>query len=100
MKIKFPKTINIGTKVFKVTHDSKLGGEFEWNSGTLRICDKKSPEETLNIITHEIFEIWTVALYLRYERPDTYSSYEFHFDHQHFTNLCEMASKTLSEFIK
>lgn len=100
MNIKFPKTIKIGATTFKVIHNEKLGGEFNWEDRTLRICDKKSPMETLNIITHEIFEMWTVALFLRYEKPDTYDSYEFHFDHQHFTNLCEMASQTLSEFIK
>ena len=73
MTIKFPKTIQIGTTTFKVTHDKRLGGEFNWDNRTLRICDKKTPLETLNIITHEVFEMWAVALYLRYERPDSFN---------------------------
>ena len=100
MKIKFPKTIQIGTTTFKVVHDNRLGGEFNWDNRILRICDKKTPLETLNIITHEIFEMWSISLYLRYERRDSFNNYEFHFDHRNFTNLCEMASKTISEFIK
>ena len=44
--------------------------------------------------------MWAVALNLRYIRPDTYESYEFHFNHKDFDNLTQMVSKTLLEFFK
>lgn len=98
-KIKFPEKITIGTKVFKVIHNKEEGGEFNWQTGVLRICDGKDYLSTLNLIFHEIFEMWSVALYLRYTRPDTFDCYEFHFDHKDFTNLCELSAKTISEFL-
>ena len=103
MKIKFPKTILIGIDTFKVIKDNKsFSSSFDWGAGELRLGTKAIKTDFGNFfsgLVHEIFEMWTVSLYIRYTRPDNYDDYEFHFDHRLFSVLMENASKTLLEFI-
>lgn len=95
-----PKIIKIGSDTFKVVLDKKrVDADFSYETRILTIGTKiKRREHLLNIITHEIFEMWAVTLYIRYTRPDTYKTYEFHLDHRQFTNWIELASQSVSEF--
>ena len=95
-----PKTIKIGADIFKVVEDkNSIGADFSYDTHILTIGTKiTTREHLLNIITHEIFEMWAVTLYIRYTRPDTFKTYEFHFDHRQFTNWIELASQSVAEF--
>jgi hypothetical protein len=103
IKLRFPKHIQIGSKTFVVKADKKrCDAEFSWHEGTLVIGTgdiADDPLWALHRIVHEVFEMWAVSLSVRYSRPDNWESYEFHFDHRDFDNLCDNASRTLAEFI-
>lgn len=101
MKIRIPKQIKIGSDIFAVKIDKKrVDADFSYETQVLTIGTKiNRTDHLLNIISHELYEMWAVTLYIRYTRPDTFNTYEFHFDHRQFTNWVELTTQTLKEFI-
>ena len=103
IRLRFPKRIQIGGKTFEVVTDKeRRDAEFSWHEGklTIGIAEiKDDPVWVFRRVVHEVFEMWAVSLNIRYSRPDEWASYEFHFDHRDFDNLCDNATGTLAEFI-
>lgn len=104
MKLKFPKTIQIGDHKFKVKTDSERGdGYFSYTDGVLFIGTKKlrtQPSRVLGIIIHELKEMIQVEQATRYIREDDDTCYEFHYTHKDHAELCSRLAGLLTEFIK
>lgn len=102
-RIKFIKKLQVGNTTFKVVYKPKdTGASFSWETKLLEVGTKNIKtdyHQFFTVLMHEIMEMWTVELYIRYTRPDTYNNYEFHFDHKDFSVLVEQASVSILEFI-
>lgn len=104
MKLKIPKTVKISTQTFKVEQDLKgYGGSFSFSEGKFVIGTKllkDEPEHVFMIICHEVMEICTVIMKVRYRDTSVDENFKFFMDHKEFDILLEMFSVTISEFIK
>lgn len=103
MKIKFPKTITIGSYVFQVKTDPKsCDGSFNYDDGIITIGTKKlrtQPFGVLEIIIHELKEVIHVEQSTRFRRGDELNNYEFHYSHKEHSELCSRLAGLLGEFI-
>ena len=113
MRIKFPKKIIIGDVEFLIKTDPKrVGGEFNfWNEdsktkkpkmGDMIIGTKlleACPIRVLSTIIHELKEAIQEVQCVRYQRPDSRESYEFHYTHKEHDDLCSRLAGLLSQFI-
>lgn len=103
MKLKFPKSVTIGSTVFKVVKDpNKYGGRVTFDPNYQIIIGTKllqwgQIEKVFAIICHEVMEAWAVEMDYRTEKYN--HSFQFNFDHHEWSILINCASKTISEFI-
>jgi hypothetical protein len=107
MKLKFPKTIKVGSEVFEVRLDKKnvdaeFAFAFEGKPAFIRIGIedlKVSKLCVLERIIHELKEIIQVEQRVRYRKSDD-NAYEFHYGHREHTQFCGQLAGLLDEFIK
>lgn len=104
MRIKFLKNINLLTYKFKIKYDdSHSGATFSFSDLEIVIGTKnykKSPQQTLQVISHEISEILHVLLNTRYEDGSTTTNYKFFQDHKQFEAHNQILTQNLVKFIK
>lgn len=104
MKLKFPKKIMIGDRIFKVKTDRKEGGgSFSYDKHEIIIGTKhlkKQPQAVLNVIIHELMEIICVEEDTRLDKGNNYADYVFVYDHQQHTDIVRRLAGILNEFIK
>jgi hypothetical protein len=104
MKLKFPKKITIGDRIFKVKTDKKEGGgNFSYANHEIIIGTKhlkKQPQSVLNVIIHELMEIICIEEDTRLDKGNNYSDYVFVYDHQQHTDIVRRLAGILNEFIK
>lgn len=106
MKLKFPKTIKVGSEVFEVRLDKKnvdaeFSFAFQGKPAFIRIGIediKVSKIAVLERIIHELKEIIQVDQRVRYRKPDD-NAYEFHYGHREHTQFCSILASILDEFI-
>ena len=107
MKYKYPKKITIGNTKFKINYNYKEdGAEFQYPSHNKKAyimfgmaCHKKSPEQFLSLIIHELKEIIQIEQSTRLWRRGT-DEYEFHYTHVEHADLCNRLSNALVKFIR
>ena len=103
MKLKFPKTVTIGSYTFDVKKDNKSAGacfsfgDRDITIGTRRL--KTDPVSVFNLICHELFEISSVITCTRYDDTSVSENYKFFYDHKEFEMTMGIFSKAVSEFI-
>jgi len=102
MKIKKIKKLKVNCFEFDIVWNNKHnGGSFSYlpnkiEIGTLRL----SNEEILMIICHEVMEIVTEEMNVRFVRPDCTTDYIFSYDHRQHETMMNMFSGLISQFIK
>lgn len=113
LKLKFPKTIMVGSVEFLIeTNNKRTDGEFfYWDKDRKTKKMKKgkiiigtellnvNPVSVLEVIIHELKEIIQAEQRVRFTRPDTKGEYEFHYNHRHHTDLCGRLAGLLSKFL-
>ena len=103
MKLKFPKTVTVGSYTFDVKKDVKsAGASFAFcdrniTIGTQRL--KKDPVSVFNLICHELFEISSVITSTRYDDTSVAANYKFFYDHKEIETTIDIFAKAVSEFI-
>jgi len=102
MKIKRLKKIEVNSNIFNIVWDSKsYGGSFSYEDNRITIgCKDKSPIYLFSIILHELLEICSLEMGIRYTKPATTCDYIFNLDHTQFTTLTNMAAGLTSKFIE
>ncbi len=100
MRIKRIKKIKINCFEFAVKWDkTHKGGSFSYKEGEIEIGCKGSQGEMLMVICHEIMEICTLEMNVRYNRPDCDSDYLFAYDHRQHETMMNMFSSIIEQFI-
>jgi hypothetical protein len=103
MKIKFPKRITILACEFKVIQDKRAGGgSFNTKEGTMTIGTlylEDDPSSVFNAICHEVMEIITSLLCLRYSDQSVMGNYKFIMDHKEFQTAIIVFSDIIKNFI-
>lgn len=101
MKIKRIKNIKVLAVNFNVLWDKTSGGaSFSYDKLTIKIGTKNLGDgEIFDHICHEIMEIVSLEMHVRFYRTDCRDDYMFVYDHrQHSTMMC-MFSSLISQFI-
>lgn len=101
MKLKFPKSILIGTQRYNIKYNPKhCGGEFHAKTFLMEIGTqglKENLEMTFNVICHEVSEALLADMEIRFSKQDTYV---FAFNHHEFILFITEFSKLISQFIR
>lgn len=112
MKLKFPKTIIIGSTIFNIKTDPKrVSAEFYYwdydqktkktKRGAMIIGTqllKSNPLSVLESIIHELKEAIQSEQRTRFSRSDK-GAYEFHYYHDQHSDLCSRLAGLLDQFI-
>lgn len=103
MKLKFPKTVTIGSYKFAIKKNKKnAGASFNFKTREIIIGTEHIEEDensVFGLICHELMEISSVITSTRYNDPCVTENYKFVMDHKEFETTIEVFSKALSEFI-
>lgn len=101
MQINYLKKIQIFNMMFRIKYDPEsFGGSFNYNDSEIIIGTKdKDVGYILGIISHELLEILSIELGIRYRKPLS-EDYLFVADHAQFTSLTNAHAGLLSKFIK
>ncbi len=104
--MRLPKKINILHKTFEIKRSDKIFGGFHFqdedndNKPTITLTSSKDRSAVLEVLMHEVLEITTELLRVRYESPDAEESYEFHYKHKEHDTICKVLSQVLQQVFK
>ncbi len=98
-QIKRLKQIRVNSNIFTIKWDDTLhGGGFDYKDKTIWI-GTINKNRVLEILCHELFEIVTIEMNIRFHRPDCPQDHIFMYDHrQHDTTMCIFAG-LLGQFL-
>lgn len=101
MKIKRIKKLRINSIEFNIVWDnSHSGGSFSYGGRVINIGTKTDQSRIFQIISHELMEICSCEMFVRFNRLDVDSDYVFVYDHRQFATMMEMFTGLLMQFIK
>jgi hypothetical protein len=101
MKIKRLKKIIIGSTVFKIEWKKSLEvGNFDYDKEIIKIGCKYSEQETFNSLIHILKEILNIQQNTRFAKTYKTDDYIFVYDHYQHTDLCNLLSDLIYQFLE
>lgn len=106
MKIKKIKKVIIGSRTFKVIwNKNHNGGSLEYGHKVKEPYIEIGTSEfndihILDTIMHELMELITLLMHVRFDRKDVNSDYMFVYDHRQHDTMMSMMAGAVSQFIQ
>jgi len=99
VKIKRIKKLQVNSYWFDIKWDpTHNGGGINYKTGIIEIGTGSSDLETLGTLSHELMEICSIEMNIRFNRPDG-GDYLFVYDHRQFETMNNMFTGLLSQFL-
>jgi hypothetical protein len=101
MKVKRIKKIKINCYTFNIKWTKEHnGGSFSYGDRSIEIGIKDSSEDELfMVICHELMEIVSIEMNVRFRRPDCETDFLFVYDHRQHETMMNMFSSLVSKFL-
>jgi len=107
MQIKRIKQLQVNSYLFNVVWDKKLpcdAGSISYNRREIIIGVKdykdKYSGQVFETVCHELMELCSMEMHVRFGRPDCDSDYIFVYDHRQHDTMINMFAGLVSQFIK
>ena len=104
MKIKRIKDLKVNSYNFTVKWDINLDsgyGSISYPKHEIIIGIKNSPEsEIFETVCHELMELCSIEMHVRFARADCAGDYIFVYDHRQHDTMMNMFAGLVSQFIK
>lgn len=107
MEIKRIKKLKVNSYDFDVVWDNSKHcseGFFSFDDRKISIGTKNYKEsykgQVFETICHELMELVSIEMHVRFQRPDCATDYIFVYDHRQHDTMTNMFAGLLSQFIK